>query len=35
LTVLLLDFATTAMAGKVDAVYQHGGLAIMGNDAVA
>jgi YHS domain-containing protein len=35
LTVLLLGLATTAIAGKVDPVYQHGGLAIRGYDAVA
>ena len=35
LTVLLLGLATTAMAGKVDPVYQHGGFAIRGYDAVA
>ena len=35
LTVLLLSLATTAVAGKVDPVYQHGGLAIRGYDAVA
>ena len=32
---LLLGLATTAIAGKVDPVYQHGGLAIRGYDAVA
>ena len=32
---LLLGFAATAMAGKVDPVYQHGGLAIRGYDPVA
>jgi YHS domain-containing protein len=35
LTVLLLGLATTAIAGKVDPVYQHGGPAIRGYDAVA
>jgi YHS domain-containing protein len=35
LTALLLGLATTAIAGKVDPVYQHGGLAIRGYDAVA
>jgi hypothetical protein len=35
LTVLLLGLATIAMADKVDPVYQHGGLAIRGYDAVA
>jgi len=35
LTVLLLSLATTAVASKVDPVYQHGGLAIRGYDAVA
>ena len=35
LPVLLLGLATTAIAGKVDPVYQHGGLAIRGYDAVA
>jgi YHS domain-containing protein len=34
-TVLLLGLAATAMAGKVDPVFQHGGLAIRGYDAVA
>jgi len=34
-TVLLLGFATAALAAKVDPVYQHGGLAIRGYDAVA
>jgi YHS domain-containing protein len=32
---LLLGFATSAMAGNVDPVYQHGGLAIRGYDPVA
>ena len=32
---LLLGFAATAVAGKVDPVYQHGGLAIRGYDPVA
>ena len=32
---LLLGLATSAMAGKVDPVYQHGGLAIRGYDPVA
>jgi YHS domain-containing protein len=32
--VLLLGLATTAAAGKVDPVYQHGGFAIRGYDAV-
>ena len=35
LIVLLLALAPTAIAGKVDPVYQHGGLAIRGYDAVA
>ena len=35
LAVLVLSFATTAFAGKVDPVYQHGGLAIRGYDPVA
>src|SRR5215510_4682762 len=35
LTMLLLGLATSAMAGKVDPVYQHGGLAIRGYDPVA
>jgi YHS domain-containing protein len=34
-TMLLLGFATSAMAGNVDPVYQHGGLAIRGYDPVA
>ena len=32
---LLLGLATSAMAGKVDPVFQHGGLAIRGYDLVA
>ena len=32
---LLLGLATTAIAGKVDPIYQHDGLAIRGYDAVA
>ena len=32
---VFLGLATTAIAGKVDPVYQHGGLAIRGYDAVA
>jgi len=35
LAVLLLSFATTALAGKADPVYTHGGLAIRGYDPVA
>ena len=35
LTVLLLGLATTAIAGKVDPVFQNGGLAIRGYDVVA
>jgi YHS domain-containing protein len=35
LTVLLLGLTATAIAGKVDPFYQHGGLAIRGYDAVA
>ena len=35
LIVLLLALAPTAIAGKVDPVYQQGGLAIRGYDAVA
>jgi len=34
-TVLLLGLATTAIAGKVEPVFQHGGFAIRGYDAVA
>ena len=35
LAVLLLACATTAFAGKVDAIYTHAGLAIRGYDPVA
>jgi YHS domain-containing protein len=35
LTVLLLGLTTAAIAGKVDPVYQYGGFAIRGYDAVA
>src|ERR1043165_4499059 len=35
LTMLLLGLATSAMAGKVDPVFQHGVLAIRGYDPVA
>jgi YHS domain-containing protein len=35
LVALLIGFAFTAVAGRVDPVYQHGGLAIRGFDPVA
>jgi YHS domain-containing protein len=35
LTVLLVSFVTSAIAGNADPVYQHGGFAIRGYDAVA